>query len=563
MKKLIKCFLLTLVCLFSIFALASCKDKNPSEQPNENPEQGEEQKPGGDEQKPDDSEENKTIYTINFIVDEESVKSLSVEEGLQIEFPTDPEKEEHVFLGWYDENDVVVEKGTTATKNMTLSAKFEVIKYTITFDYNDGTDHVITYNLPSGYVITKPTMPSREGYSFDGWYEGEEEFRLERMPNRNVTVIAQWELNETIISFRTDGGTSVSQIIALPGDKIEAPKDPYRKLCKFLGWYTEDGELFVFDTMPNENITLYAKWEGQTYTINYELNGGTCDNLITTYSSYRKGDIELPRPKKEGYAFMGWYTIASFDRDPFFVITDNINKNLNLYAKWVEVKTKELKTIGIYGDSISTFEGYIPEEALFYYPIYSTSVKEAEKTWWRLLQHKIGAELITNASYSTSPVCGTSTICGVNPVRVKKLLNSYGEAPDLIVIMMGANDVVNGFTPEKFDAEYRLMLDRMKETCPNSEFVICNILYNTCTEGQNPNPSYAGYSHPGLRAQLNDVIAKIAVDYDALLVDVSSLIDESTDTPNNWYYLGDNMHPSDKGMELIAEEIAKKILEKY
>ena len=44
---------------------------------------------------------------------------------------------------------------------------------------------------------------------------------------------------------------------------------------------------------------------------------------------------------------MGWYTIASFDRDPFFVITDNINKNLNLYAKWVEVKTKELKTIGI------------------------------------------------------------------------------------------------------------------------------------------------------------------------------------------------------------------------
>lgn len=502
-------------------------------------------------------------YNVNFTVDGAVVKTVTADEGATVEFPANPEKAEHTFIGWFDEAGNLVEQGITATKDMNLTAKFEVIKYTITIDFNDGTGKVLTYNYAANNVLTKPTMPTRTGYSFAGWYVGEEKFNFDRMPNKDITVTAKWTLNETIISFKTDGGTSVSQIIALPGDKIEAPKDPYRKLCKFLGWYTEDGELFVFDTMPSENITLYAKWEGQTYTINYELNGGTCDNLITTYSSYRKGDIELPRPKKEGYAFMGWYTIASFERDPFFVITEDINKNLNLYAKWVEVKTKELKTIGIYGDSISTYEGYIPEEALFYYPIYSTSVKEAEKTWWRLLQHKIGAELITNASYSTSPVCGTSTICGVNPVRIKQLLNTYGEAPDLIIIMMGANDVVNGFTPEKFEEEYRLMLERMKETCPNSEFVICNILYNTCTEGQNPDKRYEGYSHPGLRAKLNDVIAKIAVDYDALLVDVSSLIDESTDTPNNWYYLGDNMHPSDKGMELIAEELAKKILEKY
>lgn len=502
-------------------------------------------------------------YNVNFYVDGVVVNTVTLDEGAKLTFPADPEKTDYTFIGWFDTEGNQVEDGKTITKDMELTAKFEVIKYTLTIDYNDGTGKIDTYNYASGTILKKPTMPSRKGYSFAGWYIGEESFDFDRMPSENITVTAKWKMNETIISFKTDGGTSVSQIIALPGTKIEAPKDPYRKLCKFLGWYTEDGELFVFDTMPSENVTLYAKWEGNTYTITYELNGGTCDNLITTYSSYRKGDIELPRPKKEGYAFMGWYTIASFNRDPFFVITDDVNKNLTLYAKWVEVKTKELKTISIYGDSISTYEGYIPEDAPFYYPIYSTSVKEAEKTWWRLLQHKIGAELITNDSYSTSPVCGSSTLCGVNQVRINKLLNSYGEAPDLIIIMMGANDVVNGFTPERFEEEYRLMLDRMKATCPNSEFVLCNILYNTCTEGQNPSPSYDNYAHPGLRAKLNEVIAKIAVDYDALLVDVSSLIDESTDTPNNWYYLGDNMHPSDKGMELIAEEIAKRILEKY
>ncbi len=502
-------------------------------------------------------------YNVNFTADGVVVSTVTLDEGAKLSFPANPEKAEHTFLGWYDADGNKVEEGVAVTKDMELNAQFEVIKYTITIDFNDGTGKVLTYNYAAGSVLTKPTMPSRKGYSFAGWYIGEESFDFGRMPNKNITVTAKWKMNETVISFRSDGGTGVSQIIALPGTKIEAPKDPYRKLCKFLGWYTESGELFVFDTMPSENVTLYAKWEGQTYTINYELNGGTSDNLITTYSSYRPGDIELPRPKKDGYAFMGWYTRQDFASTPIFVINDSINKNLNLYAKWTEVKTKEIKTIGIYGDSISTFEDYIPSDALFYYPNASRSVKNVELTWWRLLQHKIGAELITNASYSTSPVCGTATMCGVNQVRINKLASINGEAPDLIIIMMGANDVVNGFKPENFDEEYRLMLDRMKATYPNSEFVLCNILYNTCTEGQNPDPRYDAYTHPGLRAELNKVIEKIALDYNSLLVDISSLIDESTDTPNNWYYLDDNMHPSAKGMELIAEEIAKRILEVY
>ncbi len=502
-------------------------------------------------------------YNVSFTVDGIVINTITVDEGSKVSFPADPVKDEHTFIGWYDVDENKVEDGLTITKDMEIVAKFEIIKYTLTIDYNDGSGKIDTYNYAAGTILKKPTMPSKTGYSFAGWYIGEESFDFDRMPNKNITVTAKWKLNETIITFRSNGGTGVSQIIALPGDKITAPKDPYRKLCKFLGWYTEDGELFVFDTMPSENIVLYAKWEGQTYTINYNLNGGSCDNLIVTYSSDRDNDIELPRPKKDGYAFLGWYTREDFASNPIFVINDDINKNLTLHARWTEVKTKELKTIGIYGDSISTYEGYVPEDALFYYPISSTTVRKTDLTWWRLLQEKIGAELITNASYSTSPVCGTSTMCGVNPVRINKLLSINGEAPDLIIIMMGANDVVNGFKPEKFDEEYRLMLDRMKEVCPNSEFIICNILYNTCTEGQNPDKRYEAFTHPGLRAELNKVIEKIALDYNSLLVDISSLIDESTDRPNNWYYLGDNMHPSDKGMELIAEEIAKKILGKY
>ncbi|MBQ8292284.1 MAG: InlB B-repeat-containing protein [Bacilli bacterium] len=501
-------------------------------------------------------------YTVTFNSDGAVVHTITVDEGTPLELASDPVKENHKFVGWFDEAGTQVEKGLAVTKDMNLTAKFEVNKYVITLDYNDGTGKKEELTYEYGAKISKFGTPTRTGYSFVGWYIGDERFDYENMPGTDLTVTAKWSLDETVITFKSNGGSTVAQIIALPGSPITEPKKPYRAGCTFLGWYLND-ELFVFDVMPSESITLEAKWQGKDYTITYELNGGTCDNLITTYSSAREGDIELPRPKKEGYSFMGWYVSASFNRDPIFKIPYGTNKNYTLYAKWVETKTKELKTVGIYGDSISTYEGYVPDDALFYYPTASATVRTVEKTWWRLLQHMTGLELITNASYSTSPVCGTSSICGVNGGRIKKLINSYGEAPDIIIITMGANDIVNGFSPERFEEEYCLMLDRMKEVCPNSEFIICNILYNTCTEGQNPDPRYDAYEHPGLRAELNEVLARIAEKYGCPLVDLSKLISEETDTPNNWYYLGDNMHPSDKGMEIIAEEIAKTILEIY
>ena len=504
----------------------------------------------------------KVQYTVNFKVDEEIIQSITVDAGTTLELPSDPTKEEHKFLGWYLETGEEISRGFEVNNNLDLNAKFEINKYTITYDYNDNSGKKEEVTLAYNEPISKPEQPTRAGYTFKGWYLEDEAYAFGRMPNKNIVLTAKWVIDEVIINFDSNGGTSVVQIVALPGSKIEKPKDPYKKGAKFLGWYLND-ELYEFDTMPTENITLVAKWEGTTYTITYELNGGVGDNLLTSYSSDRSGVIDLPRPVKEGYSFMGWYTNATFTRDPIIAINENTNKNLHLYAKWVETKTKEVKTIGIYGDSISTYEGYVPGDALFYYPTASQTVKFVEKTWWRLLQHKLGLEIITNASYSTSPVCGRASLCGVNGGRIKKLINSNGEAPDIIIIMMGANDVVNGFTPERFDEEYRLMLDRMKEFCPESDVIICNILYNTCTEGQNPDSRYDAYTHPGLRAKLNEVLEKISADYNYPLVDISSLISEETDTPNHWYYLGDNMHPSDKGMELIADAIAEKILEIY
>ncbi len=507
-------------------------------------------------------EEPTVTYNINFYVEGVLYHSVSPTENQKLVFPMPPSKDEHQFLGWVDESGSDISEGMEVKKDMELNAKFAINQYTITYDYNDGQTSSKIEQHDFGAKIKAPDSPIRVGYTFNGWYLNDEEYEFTKMPNENIVLVAKWTLDEVIVSFDSQGGTSVTKIIALPGTTITAPKDPYRQGCKFLGWYLND-ELYEFTTMPSENITLVAKWQDTTYTITYELNGGVGDGLITTYSSARPSDIDLGRPTKEGYAFMGWYTNPGFNGGPMLTINNKTNKNLTLYAKWVEQKTKEVKTIGVYGDSISTYDTYIPSDAAFYYPSYSATVKNVEHTWWRILQEQYGLSLVKNVSYSGSTVSGSNATCGVSGARIKKLIDSNGVAPDIIIILLGINDVVNGFTTEKFESEYRLMLDKMKEICPNSDVIMCDLMYDTCTEGQNPDPKYDAYTHPGLRDAYNVIIEKIAGDYQYPLVKLSEVVTKETEFVNNWHYLGDNIHPSYEGMKVIAEAIGQKILENY
>ena len=138
------------------------------------------------------------------------------------------------------------------TKNeaLTLYPVWNTNKYTITFDTNGGSE-IAPITQDYGTQIAAPANPTRKGYTFKGW----DKEIPKTMPAENITVKAQWEINQYTITFDTNGGSEIAPITQDYGTKITAPDNPTRKGYTFKGWDKE-----IPETMPAENITITARW---------------------------------------------------------------------------------------------------------------------------------------------------------------------------------------------------------------------------------------------------------------------------------------------------------------
>ena len=160
----------------------------------------------------------------------------------------------HTFKGWYDNENLtgspVTAIGGAETGNKEYWAKWEINQYTVTVKPENGkADIIITQDY--GTPITAPTL-TREGYTFKGW----DKEIPKTMPAENITVKAQWEINQYTITFDTNGGSEIAPITQDYGTEITAPDNPTRKGYTFKGWDKE-----IPETMPAENITITARWK--------------------------------------------------------------------------------------------------------------------------------------------------------------------------------------------------------------------------------------------------------------------------------------------------------------
>ena len=160
----------------------------------------------------------------------------------------------HTFKGWYDNENLtgspVTAIGGAETGNKEYWAKWEINQYTVTVKPENGKAD-ITITQDYGTPITAPTL-TREGYTFKGW----DKEIPKTMPAENITVKAQWEINQYTIAFDTNGGSEIAPITQDYGTQITAPDKPTRKGYSFKGWDKE-----IPETMPAENITITARWK--------------------------------------------------------------------------------------------------------------------------------------------------------------------------------------------------------------------------------------------------------------------------------------------------------------
>ena len=233
---------------------------------------------------------NTNKYTITFDTNGGSeIAPITQDYGTEITAPANPTRKGYTFKGWDKE---IPE--TMPAENMTVKAQWEINQYTITFDTNGGSE-IAPITQDYGTKITAPDKPTRKGYTFKGW----DKEIPETMPAENMTVKAQWEINQYTIAFDINGGSEIAPITQDYGTEITAPDNPTRKGYTFKGWDKE-----IPKTMPAENITVKAQWKINQYTITFDTNGGSDIAPIT--QDYGTEITAPDNPTRKGYTFKGW-----------------------------------------------------------------------------------------------------------------------------------------------------------------------------------------------------------------------------------------------------------------
>ena len=242
----------------------------------------------------------------------------------------------YTFGGWNKADGTAWDYASDkVTDNITLYAKWAANTYTITFDTAGGSE-IAPITQDYGTNIAAPADPTRAGYTFIGW----DREIPETMPAENMTVTAQWEINQYTITFDTAGGSEIAPITQDYGTVITAPANPTREGYTFIGWDME-----IPKTMPAENITLKAKWKDiekptgeiiigtnkwqeflnkltfglffkdtQTVTIN------AADNSGTVFISYLVTDRDLSEAELQSLVFSGYEEPFCIDPNGEYIV---------------------------------------------------------------------------------------------------------------------------------------------------------------------------------------------------------------------------------------------------
>lgn len=197
-----------------------------------------------------------------------SVDHQDVLEGEKATRPTNPTKTRSVFKGWYKDSGLTeaFDFDTPITNNMTLYAKWDTEKYTVTFNSNGGSVIPAQTNIEYGGYASKPTDPTYEDNTFKGWFQDEQltiPFNFATQITASITLYAKWEGPKFTVTFDSNGGSTVTPQSIERGHTATKPKNPTKTDYIFKGWYKDSDltEVFDFETPITEEITLYAKWK--------------------------------------------------------------------------------------------------------------------------------------------------------------------------------------------------------------------------------------------------------------------------------------------------------------
>ena len=242
-----------------------------------------------------------------------------------------PIRNGYTFNGWkvtstdgtWEENEIYTAGASISGVygNVTLTAQWTPITYTITYDLAGGTEngvYVKTYTVESEDIsIPNPLKQENEflGWTGTGLGEPTKNLVIPKGSTGDRVYTATWGSNQYTITFDLANGRQPQTKTADYGSEITMPNTPTRDGYTFAGWKvtSTDGE-WVLNTEYNGttltvlsgNVTLTAQWTPITYTITYDLAGGTAGGSYPEQYTVENADIQIPDPARLGYEFLGW-----------------------------------------------------------------------------------------------------------------------------------------------------------------------------------------------------------------------------------------------------------------
>ncbi|EAE1652951.1 LPXTG cell wall anchor domain-containing protein [Listeria monocytogenes] len=250
-------------------------------------------------------------YNVTFNIDGNTSEVKTVTEEDLIPEPANPTKQGYTFDGWYDAETGGTKwdftTGQMPANDLMLYAHFSVNSYQVNFDIDGAVmNEAVVYDT----LLNEPTAPTKQGYTFDGWYDAETggnkwDFKTMKMPANDVTLYAHFTVSSYQVNFDIDGAVTNEAIVY--DTLLNEPATPTKQGYTFDGWYDAEtgGNKWDFKTMkmPANNVTLYAHFTINNYQANFDIDGAVTNETIT-YDTLLN---EPTAPTKQGFLFDGWY----------------------------------------------------------------------------------------------------------------------------------------------------------------------------------------------------------------------------------------------------------------
>ncbi|ACL76968.1 InlB B-repeat-containing protein [Ruminiclostridium cellulolyticum] len=256
-------------------------------------------------------------YTFTYVLGNgEDDAVLPIKYGDWVLQRYDPTREGYTFGGWIENGEAASIPTTMPARDVTLSAKWNVNEYTITFDSNGGSS-VLPITKEYGTAITEPTAPTRAGYNFAGWKLNGDDYTFSTMPGKNITLTADWTADSNIAytvehyKSELDGSypstpTETENMKGGTGATVTATAKSY---TGFTYAPNVSGTVSSGTVKADGSLVLKAYYTRNSYTVTWNGNGGTVDTSGATTGSVKYGATIIKpanNPTKAGYTFNLW-----------------------------------------------------------------------------------------------------------------------------------------------------------------------------------------------------------------------------------------------------------------